>query len=128
MAIAGCGCGFIAILGILLTFVLLMLRAEEARRYPERDPRLVKACQDNMRHLYGAIQRYQLDQGRLPAALDDLEPTYLDGPARLRCPRGTHPAYAYTPKAASPAKPLITCTNHGQKTLIIQHDGRLSVP
>jgi hypothetical protein len=128
MAITGCGCGFIAMLGILLTFLLLMLRAEEARRYPERDPRAVKACQDAMRDLYGATRRYTLDHGRLPAALDDLTPTYLETAAPVRCPRGGHPAYSYTPKAAHPADPLITCTNHGQKTLILQHDGRLRVP
>lgn len=118
-------------LGILLTFLLLMLRAEEARKYPERDPRAQAACQENMRKLYDAIQVYQIDQGHLPKSLDDLSPRYLDTPARLRCPlrdKGMGSAYRYTPEAKNPADPLITCTNHGQVTLILQHDGKLRVP
>ncbi|HOF88009.1 MAG TPA: hypothetical protein PLZ36_07885 [Armatimonadota bacterium] len=130
-AITGCGCGALAIIGILLVFALLLLRMERERRDPAWDHRAYGACLQHLRYLHGAAERFRLDHGRLPARLDDLNPVYLDTPARLRCPlaaAGRGEPYRYTPDAKNPDDALITCANHGQGAIMVQRDGRLRVP
>jgi hypothetical protein len=129
-AISGCGCGFLAITGILLVFVLLLLRLEREQRDPTWDHRAYGACLNHLRTQHIAIERYRDDQGRPPKRLDDLAPTYLDR-AMLRCPleaKGLGKPYVYTPAAKNVDDPLVTCPNHGQGPLILQRDGVLRVP
>ena len=132
LSLMGCGCGLLAAIGIVLVFFILGMQYVYAHRDPIAWNRESYAqCQQNMAYLRQALLSYQKDHHQFPKRLDDLRGSYLDSDTRLRCPLEMQEhgiRYQYTPEGANPTDPLITCSNHGQGTLVLQHDGRIRLP
>jgi hypothetical protein len=130
-ALMGCGCGLLSGVGILLVFFVLGVQMVHARHDTTWSRPALVQCQDNLRVLRDALASYQRDYHHLPARLEDLNPSYLDSPARLRCPLetlGHGTPYQYNPQAKKPTDALITCTNHGQGTIALQVNGFIRLP
>lgn|GEM_PF-1746204 len=129
----GCGCGLVSMIGILLVFLSLGILGLHERADPAWNRQAYFDCQMNLRNLGRAIAKYRRDHnGALPAELADLQQYYISSAAWLHCPlkdRGlTVEEYRYTPAPANPTDPLITCANHAQGTVILQHDGLMRIP
>jgi len=120
-------------IGILLVFFSLGILGLRERANPAWNRQAYYDCQVNLRNLGRAIDKYRQDNnGALPVELADLQRYYLSSPAWLHCPlkdrRLTVAEYRYTPAPARPTDPLITCTNHAQGPVILQHNGLLRLP
>ncbi|MHB9023233.1 MAG: hypothetical protein ACYC7E_03535 [Armatimonadota bacterium] len=130
-AYTGCGCGLIAMLGILFLFLLLGLQFARERRDPTMNRKAYSACMKNLIYLGLAIDSYQKDNRRIPDRLEQLDPRYLDSSERLRCPLdlpGQRREYEYFPQSTKPTDPLIVCRRHGYGPLILLHNGKLAPP
>jgi len=129
-ALLGCGCGLVSMIGILLVFFSFGIFAIRERTNPYWNMRDDYACQMHLRNLGRAIASYRADHhGALPAGLAELKAHYIASPDWLRCPLGDRglavKAYRYTTSPAKPTDPLITCPNHAQGPIILQHNGLL---
>ncbi|HEY3376525.1 MAG TPA: hypothetical protein VGL77_03435 [Armatimonadota bacterium] len=127
----GCGCGLLAGLGLVCIFIIMTIQLVKERYDVTWKRQYFAECQDNLRYLKSAINNYQQDHHHLPAHLGDLSASYLDRSSRLHCPLellGHGKPYIYTPNGVGPTAPLITCPNHGQGPLILQHNGLIHLP
>lgn len=125
LALFGCGCGSVAMLGILIVFALLTLQMQKERVDPHWSRRDFALCQQRLSYLQRALASYRKDHHRLPATLAELSPRYVDSSDRLHCPleaRGV--PFRYTPDGAT----IITCENHGQGPLELLRNGQLRLP
>jgi hypothetical protein len=119
--------------GIILVFFSLGILAIRERTNPYWNMQAYYDCQKNLRNLGRAIDIYREDHdGALPAEPAELEQQYISSPAWLHCPLAdrnlTVEDYRYTPAPAKPTDPLITCPNHPQGSVILQHNGLLRLP
>jgi len=60
-----------------------------------------KACAENLRKIYDALQRHKKDKGQLPNALSDLVPGYLEQQVLL-CPTGSIETAPFSPDPKLP--------------------------
>ena len=128
-ALLGCGCGLLAMIGIVLVFLSLGILTLLGKTDARWNLRAYDQCQQHLLKLNSALEIYKTDYGALPPSLDALKEYYVDDPGWLHCPleEGRAP-YRYTPQPARPTDPLITCDNHGQGPLVLLHNGRLRLP
>ncbi|MHB9133807.1 MAG: hypothetical protein ACYDBB_22305 [Armatimonadota bacterium] len=128
-AYMGCGCGLLAMLGILLVFGLLGYEFQQEKRHAHWNRAYYGTCQKHLSEIGRAITNYQRDYHQLPPKLANLVPTYLDA-EKLHCPLDTQAgvSYEYSPNVTQPQELLVRCHRHGQGELALQRNGMLRVP
>lgn len=85
---------------------------------PESNPRFFRVftnCEDNLEQIGSATALYSEKNGKWPAQLTDLIPTYLKDSKVINCPL-TNTQYGYAqPKPDAPSDTtIITCTQHNK--------------
>jgi hypothetical protein len=78
------GCLALALAGMLMFggFAMVLIKTPGVMHWVENLAR----CQERLKEVSGALDRYNGDKGHLPASLSDLYPTYLPDRINLRCP------------------------------------------
>lgn len=143
----GCvGCLAAFILSFLALILLLAIMSRDGSLpAPFQALRESYQCGQNMEDLIGAINRFQIQQGRYPERLEDVYPEYLKSAGSLRCPLAddtkkenrqngkVETSYEYL-KPGPGTKPddvVIRCDRHsfddqGTTYLIARKDGKIT--